>query len=92
MAVMPKALPASGSSTLHTGPVLLYGFSYNNGSGGAGVITLYDNTAASGRVIFQESVATVTAITRVFNPPIAATLGVTVNLTAGTASGSAWMD
>lgn len=92
MAVVAKALPASGSSTLHTGPIQLHGFSYNNGSGGAGVITLYDNTAASGRIIYQESVATLTAVTRVFNPPITATLGVTVNLSAGTASGSAWMD
>ena len=92
MAVTAKALPASGSSTLHTGPIDFHGFSYNNGSGGAGVITLYDNTAASGKVLYQESVATVTAVTRVFNPPIRAIVGVTVNLSAGTASGSVWMD
>lgn len=92
MAVVPKALPASGSSTLFTGAVDFHGFSYNNGSGGAGVITFYDNTAASGRVIYQESVATVTAITREFTTPIRTTIGLTVNLSAGTASGSAWLD
>ena len=92
MALVPKALPASGSSTLFTGAVQVGGFTYNNGSGGAVVITIYDNTAASGKVIYQESVATVTAVTRVFNPPITTTIGVTVNLSAGTATGAVWMD
>ncbi len=91
-AIVPKALPATGTSTLHTGEVRVHGFSYNNGSAGAGVITIYDNTAASGRVIYQESVATVTAVTRVFNPPITVTTGVTVNLSAATSTGSVWMD
>lgn len=92
MAAVPKALPASGTSTLFTGAVKFTGFSYNNGSGGAGVITFYDNTAASGRVIYQESVATVTAVTREFTTPIVTTIGLTVNLSAGTATGAAWLD
>ena len=92
MALSAKALPASGSSTLHTGAITVGGFTYTNGSGGAGIITIYDNTAASGTVIYQESVATVTAVARVFSPAITAKTGVTINLSAGTASGSVWMD
>ena len=92
MAMVPKALPASGSSTLRTGAADFGGFSYNNGSGGAGVITFYDNTAASGRVVYQESVATLTSVNRVLNPPVTLTIGLTVNLSAGTATGTAWLD
>jgi hypothetical protein len=88
----PKALPASGSSTLHTGAIQVGGFTFFNGSGGASVITIYDNTAASGTVIYEESVATLGSANISFNPPITAKIGVTVNLSAGTASGSVWMD
>lgn len=87
-----KALPASGSSTLHTGSIQVGGFSYFNGSGGAGVITIYDNTAASGTIIYEESVATLTGTTVQFNPPITAKTGVTINLSAGTATGTVWMN
>ena len=92
MAFTPKALPASGSSTLHTGAIQVAGFTFFNGSGGASVITVYDNTAASGVIIYEESVATLTATSVQFSPPITAKLGVTVNLSAGTATGSVWMD
>ncbi len=92
MAFAAKALPASGSSTLHTGAIQVGGFSFFNGSGGASVITIYDNTAASGTIIYEESVATLTGTTIQFTPPITAKTGVTVNLSAGTASGSVWMN
>lgn len=92
MAFAAKALPASGSSTLHTGAVQVGGFSYFNGSGGASVITIYDNTAASGTIIYEASVATLADATLNFNPPIVAKTGVTVNLSAGTGSGSVWMN
>lgn len=92
MAMVPKALPATGTSLLHTGAVQVGGFSYNNGSGGSGTITLYDGLTASGPVIYQEAVATVTAVTRVFNPPITAVTGVTVVLSAATSTGTVWMD
>jgi hypothetical protein len=92
MAFTPKALPASGSSTLHTGVIQVGGFTFFNGSGGASVITIYDNTAASGVIIYEESVATLTSTAVSFKFPITAKLGVTVNLSAGTATGSVWMD
>ena len=93
MAFQAKALPANGTLLLRTGAISVGGFSYNNGSGGAGVITIYDSLTATGKIIYQESVATVTAVTRVFNPPIAATIGVTVNLSAASGgAGSVWMD
>jgi hypothetical protein len=92
MALVPKALPASGTLLLFTGAVNVGGISYNNGSGGAGVITIYDSLTATGKIIYQESVATVTAVTRVINPPVTSTIGVTVNLSAGTATGAVWLD
>lgn len=92
MAAVPKALPATGTLLLHTGGVKLTGFSYNNGSGGAGVITIYDSLTATGTVIYRESVATLTAVSRVFDPPITAVTGVTVNISAASATGAAWMD
>lgn len=87
-----KTLPATGTSTLHTGAITVGGFGYNNGSGGAGVLTIYDNTAASGTVIYQESVAAGASVTRTFSPPITAKTGVTVNLSAASTTGSVWMD
>jgi len=92
MAMIAKALPATGASTLHTGAISVGGFNYTNGSGGAGVITIYDNTAASGTVIYQESVAAGVAVTRVLNPPVTAKTGVTVNLSAASSTGAVWMD
>lgn len=92
MAMVPKALPATGTLLLRTGAIQVGGFSYNNGSGGAGIITIYDSLTATGKVIYQESVATVTAVTRVINPPVTATIGVTVNISAATATGAVWMD
>lgn len=92
MAMVPKALPATGTSTLRTGAADFGGFAYLNGSGGAGVITFYDNTAASGRVIYQESVAAGVAVSRVLNPPVTVTIGLTVNLSAASGSGAAWLD
>jgi hypothetical protein len=91
MTVTAKALPATGDLLLHTGGIAVHGFSYNNGSGGAGVITIYDSLTATGTVIYRESVATVTAKTRVFNPPITAVTGVTVNISAASGAGSVWM-
>lgn len=91
MTVTAKALPATGTLLLYTGGIPVSGFSYNNGSGGAGVITIYDSLTASGKIIYQESVATVTAVTRQFDPPIVSTIGVTVNLSAATGTGSVWM-
>lgn len=90
MAFAAKALPASGSSTLHTGAIQLGGFSYFNGNGSTSVLTIYDNTAASGTIIYEVSVATLTDATVQFNPPITAKTGITVNLTQATASGCIW--
>jgi hypothetical protein len=92
MAATAKALPATGTLLLHTGQIQVTGFSYNNGSGGAGVITIYDSLTATGKVIYQESVATLTGVARQLSPPVTATIGVTVNLSAGTGTGSVWMD
>lgn len=92
MAAVPKALPATGTLLLHTGPVKVTGFSFNNGSGGAGVITIYDSLTATGTVIYRESVATLTGVSRVLNPPVTAVTGVTVNISSATATGAVWMD
>lgn len=92
MALTPKALPATGTLLLHTGPIQVGGFTYNNGSGGAGVITIYDSLTATGKIIYQESVATLTSVARTIVPTITATIGVTVNMSAATSTGAVWMD
>jgi len=92
MALIAKALPGTGTLLLHTGPITVGGFTYNNGSGGSGTITIYDSLTATGKIIYQEAVATLTSVARVISPTVTATIGVTVNLSAATSTGAVWMD
>ena len=48
---------ASGSSTLHTGAGKVRAILATNSSATAQTLTLYDNTAASGNILFAASVA-----------------------------------
>lgn len=99
MAVTAKVYATSGNTVEHTGPILLYGLVYKNTTANAATITIYDNTAASGKVLYQEVAgATVDTVgssnTRAFAKPIRADIGITVALTGTTPNvlGSVWLD
>ena len=94
MAVTPKAYTTSGTTTLHTGPVNVYGFSARNTTANPATLTIYDNTAASGTPIYSETFAANTANYRSFPYPVKALIGVTATLTGTTPNvvGSVYMD
>lgn len=50
-------LPPSTTRVLHAGPCRVHGVLASGLSTGAGTFTLYDNTAASGAVLFSASVS-----------------------------------
>lgn len=52
MAISAKAFTTSGTTVIHTGPVNFYGVSLRNAAGTTdNVVTVFDNTAASGTVL-----------------------------------------
>jgi hypothetical protein len=99
MAVSAKVYTNTGTTVMHTGPILFHGLVYKNTTANAATITIYDNTAASGTVIYQETAgATVDTVgssnTRMFNNPVQALTGVTVAVTGTTPNvlGALWME
>ncbi len=89
MAVTAKLFATSGTTVVHTGSICLYGLVYKNTTANAATITIYDNTAGSGTVIFQKIAgATVDTVgssnTFNFTQPVKALTGVTVVLTGTT--------
>ena len=99
MTASAKVFATSGNTVMHTGPVTLYGLVYKNTTANAATITIYDNTAASGTVIYVDIAgATVDTVnssnTRAFTLPIRANTGVTVAITGTTPNvlGSLLMD
>lgn len=99
MTASAKVFATSGDTVMHTGPVNLMGLVYKNTTANAATITIYDNTAASGTVIYADIAgATVDTVgssnTRTFTLPIRAVTGVTVSITGTTPNvlGSLLMD
>jgi hypothetical protein len=75
---------AINAVTVHSAPVTVIGFNYNNTIAGTTVVTMYDNaSAASGRILYQSTIAASTANTVTFPEPLRAQNGVTMNATVG---------
>lgn len=89
MAVTAKLFSTSGTTVVHTGAINLHGVVFKNTTANAATITIYDNTAGSGTVIFQVIAgATVDTVgssnTYTFAAPVRAGIGTTVVLTGTT--------
>lgn len=94
MAFTAKLYTTSGTTVLHTGPILFQGFSAQNTTANPATVTIYDNTAASGTPIYSETFAANTNNIRMLPFPVRAATGVTLTLTGTTPNvvGSAFLD
>lgn len=99
MALVPKAFTTSGTTVLRTGAAMVGGFSARNTTAATdNVLTVFDNTAGSGTVLFSYQFpaagAADSAVYVVFEQSVRAGIGVTATLTGTTPNvvGSVYID